>query len=277
MYRILDTAETIAFGRFRLLPHRREMLAGDELIKLGGRAFDLLMALVETPGAVVSKDDLVARIWPDRVVTENNLQTQIVALRQALGAERDLIRTVAGRGYQFTGEVQIASPGAGERSTAGSPRDSDDTHEAPTNLPRPLTELIGRDTELAEISNLVRAGRLVTLAGAGGIGKTRLALAVAGQLLSQFPDGVWLAEFSPLTDPSLLPATLAAAIGLELGGGALTAQRVAQALAGRRLLVVLDTCEHVIDAAAAMAEAVVRAGPMIHVIATSREPLRVEG
>ncbi len=268
--------ESIAFGRFRLLPHRRELLADDEPIKLGGRAFDLLLALIETPGAVVSKDDLTARVWPDRTVSENNLQIQIFALRQALGSERDLIRTVAGRGYQFTGEIHIVSPGAGERFTAASPLELDDAYETPTNLPQPVSELIGRDAELAQVSNLVRRGRLVTLAGAGGIGKTRLALAVARQLLPKFPDGVWLVELSPLSDPSLVPATVAAAAGLELGGE-LSAQRVAQALASRRLLVVLDTCEHVIDAAAAMAEAVVRAGSTVHIIATSREPLRSEG
>jgi DNA-binding winged helix-turn-helix (wHTH) protein len=105
-----NTPGSIAFGRFRVLPHRRELRADDEPIKLGARAFDLLMALIETPGAVVSKDDLLARVWPNRVVAESNLQTQILALRQAFRAERNLIRTVAGRGYQFTGEIRIVSP-----------------------------------------------------------------------------------------------------------------------------------------------------------------------
>src|ERR1700728_4609844 len=96
-----DMPESIAFGRFRVFPRRRELVADDEPIKLGARAFDLLMALIETPGAVISKDELTARVWRGRVVAENNLQIQILALRRALGAERDLIRTVARRGYQF--------------------------------------------------------------------------------------------------------------------------------------------------------------------------------
>ncbi len=130
-----------------------------------------------------------------------------------------------------------------------------------TNLPEPVSELIGRDNELSEILDLAAAHRLVTLTGPGGIGKTRLALAAARRLLPEFADGVWLAEFSPLSDPDLVPATVAAAVGLELGGGEVSARRVvAQALADRRLLLVLDTCEHVIAAAAAMAEAVLRAG-----------------
>jgi DNA-binding winged helix-turn-helix (wHTH) protein len=104
-----NVPESIAFGRFRIFPHRRKLFAGDQPIKLGGRAFDLLLALIETPGAVVGKDALTSRVWPGRAIGENNLQTQISALRNALGAERDLIRNVAGRGYQFTGEIPNVS------------------------------------------------------------------------------------------------------------------------------------------------------------------------
>src|SRR6478672_3139706 len=111
---------SVAFGRFRVLLHRRELLAEGRPIKLGGRAFDVLMALIEARGAVVGKGALMARVWPDRIVEENNLQAQISALRAAFGAERALIRTVSGRGYQFTGDVRIlsASPGQG-RSGGG--------------------------------------------------------------------------------------------------------------------------------------------------------------
>ena len=115
-----DTLEGIAFGRFRVLPHRRELLADDVPIKLGVRAFDLLMVLIATPRAVISKNDLLARVWPDRVVAEANLKSQILALRQAFGAERDLIRTVAGRGYQFTGDVQVMFPDRAAQGAAWS-------------------------------------------------------------------------------------------------------------------------------------------------------------
>ncbi len=267
--------EDIRFGRFRVRPHRRELFADDRPVKLGGRAFDLLITLIETPGAVVSKDELMARVWPRRVVGETNLQTQILALRHAFGSERHLIRTVAGRGYQFTGRIESLSSGLEPGAGAEPLEAADDL--APMNLPLSVSELIGRDREVAEILDLVRTGRLVTLIGAGGMGKTRLALAVARLLLRQFPDGVWLAELSPLSDPGLVPATVAAAIGLELGGDEISAQRVAQALAGRQLLLVLDTCEHVIDAAATLTEALLRAGSACTVVATSREPLRVDG
>ena len=100
-----EAPEGVAFGRFLLLPHRRELLADGRPVKLGGRAFDVLMALIEARGAVVSKNALMARVWPDRIVEENNLQWQISSLRAAFGADRDLIRTVSGRGYQFAGEI----------------------------------------------------------------------------------------------------------------------------------------------------------------------------
>src|ERR1700720_2996568 len=109
---------SVAFGPFLVLPHRRELLADSQPIKLGGRTFDVLMALIEARGAVLSKDALMTRVWPDRIVEDNALQSQISALRMALGADRDLVRTVSGRGYQFIGEVRPA-PSAQENAGAG--------------------------------------------------------------------------------------------------------------------------------------------------------------
>jgi predicted ATPase/DNA-binding winged helix-turn-helix (wHTH) protein len=265
----------VAFGRFRLLPHRRELLADDRPLKLGGRAFDVLLALIESPGTVMSKDALMERVWPDRVVEENNLQWQISALRAAFGSDRDLIRTVSGRGYQFVGKIQ-ALPEAGDERASLGPEEAESGALVPTNVPEPVSELIGRNDQLAEVVKLMGAHRLVTLTGAGGIGKTRLAFALGRELRPHFADGVWLVQFSPLTDPKLVPATVAAAVGLELGGEA-SVWSVAHALAGRRLLLVLDTCEHVIDAAASMAEAALQAGSELRILITSREPLKAEG
>jgi predicted ATPase/DNA-binding winged helix-turn-helix (wHTH) protein len=268
---------SVAFGRFRVLLHRRELLAEGQPIKLGGRAFDVLMALIEARGAVVGKDALMARVWPDRIVEENSLQAQISALRAAFGTERDLIRTVAGRGYQFTGDIRILPASPDKRAGVGMAAARPASTVQPTNLPEPVSELIGRDDELREILSLAAAHRLVTLTGTGGIGKTRLALAAGRRILPQIADGVWVAELAPLSDPALVPATVAAAVGIELAGGALSPGRVADALNGKRLLLVLDNCEHLIEAAARMAEALLRASPAAQVIATSREPLRVEG
>ena len=265
----------IVFGRFQVFPDRREVLADGKPVKLGGRAFDVLVALIEARATIVSKDALMARVWPGRVVEDNNLEAQISALRAAFGADRGLIRTVSGRGYQFTGDIREVAVSVGEYHGAAVAPPA--AAPSQTNMPEPLSQLIGRDAEVMEILNLIGEHRLVTLAGAGGIGKTRLALAVGRRLQPQFPDGVWLVELSPLADAGLVPATVAAAVGLELGTGEISAQRVSQALADRHLLLILDTCEHVIEAAAEMAEASLQAGAKVRIITTSREPLRADG
>ena len=208
------TPASVSFGRFQISPHRREFLADGRPVQIGGRAFDVLMALIDAQGSVVSKRALMERVWPDRIVEENNLQIQISALRAAFGADRDLIRTVAGRGYQFTGEIRIASAGPDRRR--GSAAVDREAPLSPGNVPEPVSELIGRDDELREILSLIQGHRLVTLTGPGGIGKTRLALAAARHLLPQFADGVWFAELASLSEPTLVPAAVAATVGLNL-------------------------------------------------------------
>ena len=200
---------------------------------------------------------------------------QISVLRAVFGSQRGLIRTISRRGYQFTGEIRFLAENAEAQLSAG-PAVAELAALFPTNVPEPVFELIGRDDELAEVVKLMGTHRLVTLTGAGGISKTRLAVALARELRPHFDDGVWLAQFSPLSDPKLVPAAVTSAVGLELGREA-SAQSVARGLAGRRLLLVLDTCEHVIEVAASMAEAALRAGAELRILATSREPLKAEG
>jgi len=264
-----DAPASVEFGRFTVLRLRRELLSDGVPIDLGGRAFDVLMALIEANGTVISKDDLIGRVWPGRVVEDNNLQVQIAALRRALAADRGLVRTVAGRGYQFVGEIRaIAIPSAS--AAAAGPGIA-------SNLTQPVTELIGRGVELDEACALVQAHRLVTLTGSGGIGKTRLGLEVAHRVRSKFPHGVWIAELGPLSDPDLVPFTVASALRLTLTTGTLSPEWVAAALGTRQLLMVLDNCEHLIEAAARMAEGLLRVSPGVSVLATSREPLRAPG
>src|ERR1700737_2378280 len=160
-----DTPATIEFGRFSVLPRRREVLAEGQPRALGGRAFDVLMALIEASGAVVDKNTLMNRVWPDRIVEENSLQAQISALRRTFAADRDLIRTIAGRGYQFTGVIRTVSAWPDAQATAEVPHPTPTRSPPPTNLPEPVSELIGRDAELDAILGLSASHRLVTLTG----------------------------------------------------------------------------------------------------------------
>jgi len=253
-------ASTIEFGRFKVVPHRRELLADDQPVRLRGRLFDLLMALIEARGTIVSKDELISKVWPRRVVEENNLTVAIGTLRKALGADRDLIQTVSGSGYQFVGEIRAAA-----------------AIRAPdhrTNLPAPASALIGREAALSEVCTLALEKRFLTLTGAGGIGKTRLGLEAARSLLPHFPQGVWLVDLAPLSDAELVPASVAMALGLNVSD--MAPQRITHALGTQRTLVVLDNCEHVINVAARTANQLVRAGRQVHALCTSREPLRAE-
>src|SRR5271170_1731510 len=137
----MDSAEApaaVEFGRFSILPLRRQLLAEGQAVELGGRAFDVLMVLIEASGVVVSKDTLMNRVWPERIIEENSLQAQISALRRALGVDRDLIRTIAGRGYQFTGEIRSVPAGPDAPATAWMPQSTPSPSRPPTNLPEPV-------------------------------------------------------------------------------------------------------------------------------------------
>lgn len=233
-------------------------------LDLSGRAFDVLLSLIQARGAVISKDELKKRVWPGRIVEENALQAHVSALRKAFGEERDVIRTVAGRGYQFIGEIRASMPITDPRPT-------------PTNVPERMSELIGRDNSIAELLDLIAKHRLVTLTGTGGVGKTRLAFEVARHLLREFPDGVWLAELAPISDSELLPSVVASALGLIPAGGPDAIAHVSAAVGTRRALLVLDSCEHVIESATRMADGLLRASSSLRIIATSQVPLHTEG
>jgi len=251
-------ATTVDFGRFRLRLDRRVLLANDVIVPLGGRAFDVLCLLVSAAGRPVSKDELIATVWAGRIVEDNSVEAQIHALRKALGRDKDLIRTAAGRGYFFAGE-RVERPAVA------------------TNLRPHASEMIDRAEVETEVSALLTSHRLVTLTGAGGIGKTSLAIAVAGTLMPRFADGVWLVELDMIADPALVVGTVAAALGELRSATETSDQRLVEALAAKNALIVLDNCEHVIGAAAAVVDLLVRACPGILVLATSREPLRVQG
>jgi predicted ATPase/DNA-binding winged helix-turn-helix (wHTH) protein len=267
----------IQFGHCQLFTNRRELVVDGVPVPLGNRAFDVLQMLVASGGNLVTKDEILGRVWSGIVVEENTLQVQITRVRRALGKDRDFLKTVSRRGYRFVAEVTRADqkPEATAQAAATTEALAHEPKKR-TNLPAVASPLLDRQAELSEVLRLAAAHRLVTLTGAGGIGKTRLALEVARHLQSELPDGAWLVELGPLTDPDLVWVTVATALRLTLPAGA-SLDDLAHSLDTKHLLIVLDNCEHVIEAAASVAERFVRGTPAVRVLVTSREPLRAEG
>lgn len=259
---------TFSFGRFRLFPRQRLLLQEDNPVPLGSRAFDVLVALVERAGELLDKDALTARVWSGITVEDSNLRAQITALRRVLaegGTGESYVITVPGRGYRFVAAVV--------RSTSDTvqPRVPHKGH----NLPGRLTRPIGRADIVAMVSNRLLRGRFITIIGPGGIGKTTVALAVADKLMASYRDGARFVDLAPVGDPGLVPSALASVLGIAIRSEnpypALTSF-----LADRQMLLLLDNCEHVVEAAAALAEELLKGAPGVHILATSREPLRAE-
>ena len=264
------------YGECEIDLDRREFRARGVPVPLGSRAFDLIENLARAAGDIVSKDELMHRVWPGSIVEENTLQVHISAVRKALGPYRAMLKTESGRGYRLLGgwtlheATDVVAPA---RPPPAYPR----TEPVRANLPAAAGTLIGRSEAVQRLSDLLSAYRAVTLTGPGGIGKTTLALEVARNSVSRFDDGACFVELAPLSDRALLPSSLAGALGLSLAGDAISAEAVARGVAGRHVLLILDNCEHLIEAAAEMAETIVRLCPRATVLATSRETLRIEG
>jgi predicted ATPase/DNA-binding winged helix-turn-helix (wHTH) protein len=253
-------------GRFVLQPAERRLLVDGQPAAVGGRALDVLIALAAHPDHLLTKNELLERAWPGVIVEEANLQVQISNLRKLLGA--DVINTVPGRGYRFAAPVEGADRAAPQPASAPA-------SAAHTNLPPELPALYGREDDLDLVHELLSEHRLVSLVGAGGIGKTRVAQAVAQRLLGEFADGVWLVELAPLADPALVPSTVAQALGLQLRGRIAPLDELLAALQPQRLLLVLDNCEHLLEGMCELVQAVVTRAPQVRVLVTSQEPLRL--
>jgi predicted ATPase/DNA-binding winged helix-turn-helix (wHTH) protein len=261
------------FGNVEVHGLQRRLIVGGQSVALGSRAFDLLITLIERRGELVTKNELLDAVWPGLVVEENNLSVHISTLRKILGS--GTIATVPGRGYRFTAGLDHP---AGVVPAPPVPPDAAVQTAAsaiPTNLPDDLPPLYGREPELHEILALLGPHRLVTLVGAGGIGKTRLAKAVAHAQRWQWPDGAWLVELAPLADPSLVAATVAQALGIRLPGHGPPMHELANVLRPQSLLLVLDNCEHLLDAVSDLVRALQTATPRVRIMVTSQEPLKI--
>ncbi|TWB23577.1 putative ATPase [Nitrospirillum amazonense] len=272
----------LTFGSFRLSPGRKILLDGDAPLRLGSRALDILIVLAERAGQVVAKDDLVANVWPDTYVDDANLRVNIAALRKALGEGRDGARYIAnvpGRGYCFVAPVTRLDGVPEPVTLAPSPAPGGAGGDlAGHNLPVRLTRVVGREALVRTLSEQLPTRRFITLVGPGGIGKTTVALALAEAAAAGYADGARFVDFAPVTDATLGDATLAASV--LAGALGVSVDRIADLgaiLQDKNLLLILDNCEHVVGTAAVLAETVLRGAPGVHILATSREPLRAEG
>jgi predicted ATPase/DNA-binding winged helix-turn-helix (wHTH) protein len=255
---------------------RRELRILGSPVPVGGRAFEIMEVLAQSAGELVTKDELMNRVWPGAVVMENTLQVHAAAVRKALGPFRGLLKTESGRGYRLLGDWTVRQHDPTKPPVGLQPLRK--TGKGPaTNFPATVTRLVGRSAAVQRLQDLVSAYRVVTLTGPGGIGKTTLAVKVARLVLGEFADGGWLVDLASLSDPDLVPSAVAGVLGLRLGSKTISPEAVARGIVGKKLLLVLDNCEHVIDVAATLAEAIVRRCPGATILATSREVLRVEG
>lgn len=251
---------------------RRELLASGVPIPIGSRAFEVLELLVRSANQLVTKDVLMERVWKGAMIGENTLHGHISAIRKALGRDRAMLKTASGRGYRLLGDW-IQLEGVAE-APACSPLPA---RTFQSNLPETALELIGRAIAVGQIEGILSAHRAITLTGPAGIGKTALALHVAHRVSLTFEGDVRAIELASLSDPGLVPAMLAEVLDLDPGADEISAEAVARAIGDRPILLVLDNCEHVVDAAAMQVETILRLCPRASVLATSQEPLRVAG
>jgi DNA-binding winged helix-turn-helix (wHTH) protein len=255
---------------------RRELRVLNSPVPIGGRAFEVIEVLAQSAGELVTKDELIRRIWPGAVVGENTLQVHAMAIRKALGPYRNLLKTESGRGYRLLGDWTVRRHDAA-KPPVGVQRIPVDGESPVTNFPVTVARLIGRSAAMARVRDLISAYRLVSLTGPGGIGKTSLALKVTRGVVGEFTDGGWLVELASLSDPALVPAAVAGVLRLGLGPNAVTPEAITGAIGDKKLLLVLDNCEHLIAAVANLAETMMAFCPHITIVATSREALRIQG
>lgn len=268
--------EWLTFGPYVLFPRRRRLKRDGKNVRISDKPLDLLIALVESPGDMLSGAELAERVWRREWVEESAIRTTVCALRRLLGRTsegEDYVRNIVGRGYGFSDSIRIErstlDPKVAHRSAVPA------TVRGPGRLPPLLKSVIGREREILKVIDLLGRNRLVTTTGLGGIGKTTVAISSASRLLETEQE-VCFVDLALVKEERLVPASVAAALGSERSAES-PSSYVLDRLSDRRLLLVLDNCEQVADTAAALAEAILREAPHVKIIATSREPLRADG
>ncbi len=267
----LSPEQAVHFGPYRVYPGQRLVMEADQPLRLGRRAMDILLILLEHAGNVVSKQQLIAGVWPNSVVEDINLRVHMAALRKALGdgqAGQRYIVTVAQRGYSFVAPHSLEQAEQPPAPTACAP--------SRHNLPVRRTRMIGRRTLVDNLMEQLPRQRFITLVGPGGIGKTTVALRVAEKMIGRYRDGIRLLDLAPINCPLMVDGHLATLLELAPHDDA-PLSGLADGLRDRQMLLVIDNCEHLVDAIAQLCENILRSAPHVHILATSRESLRAEG
>ena len=283
--RVPEGDEVVEFGPFSLHMAGRLLLRDGEAVKLGSRSLDLLIALVDRAGEVLSRRELMARAWSGLVVDEANLRVAISSLRKRLGDGKDGARFIVnlpGRGYSFVAPVartMCAASAEGFQFAQYHPPGFDASSPVTSSehsLPEPLGRLIGRDATVRTLVELLTEHRFVSIIGPGGMGKTTVAISVAHTMLHAFGGGVYYVDLASINDSALVPSAIASVLGLKMQVHDPKSSILAF-FGARRALIVLDNCEHMIDEIAVLAEWLFRSAPHTHLLVTSRELLRAEG
>jgi predicted ATPase/DNA-binding winged helix-turn-helix (wHTH) protein len=259
----------IRFGPFELNVAERSLKKANQLLPLGGRAYDILIALLENAGAVVGKTELIARVWPDVTVEEGSLRVHLSALRKALGDGQfgnKYIASIQGHGYSFIAPV----------ARLPADHDSGTASAGISNLPPALGRMVGRENVVLEIQGLLRTQqRLITILGTGGIGKTTVALSVGHEALADF-SAAFFVDLSTVNDKEHLIGAVVSAVGLD-SQLVDPKEGLLNFLRPRRVLIILDSCEHLIEEVAEIADHIFQNTPDVYILATSREALHVPG
>ncbi|MBR0692756.1 winged helix-turn-helix domain-containing protein [Bradyrhizobium lablabi] len=245
-------------------------------VPLGGRAFEIVAELVQAEGELVPKNKLIEKVWPGIFVDESAVRVHIAAIRKAFGSDREMLSTTVGRGYRLLGTWKIREAGASAQSAGLEPMKAV-VGAISTNVPAATYALVGRDSAMSYVQDLMSAYRVVTLAGPGGIGKTALGLELTRLVLASQQTESLLVELASLSNPTLVPSVLASVMGIKLEGEEISPEAIARAIGTRQLLIFLDNCEHLVDAVAELTETIVSRCPGISFLVTSREPLRIVG
>src|SRR6266446_504491 len=260
----------LRFGPFEVSIGERVLRRDGQVLPLGGRALDILNYLADRPGEVIPKQELIDHVWSDVTVEEGSLRVHVAAIRKALGDGQfgnRYIANIKGRGYSFVGTVV---------PLAGNTKSRKDRSRQQGSLPMRPIMMIGRETVVGEVSHKLRNDRFVTLLGPGGIGKTTIALAVGRAAAEEFGGKVHFVDLESLTDPRHVAGAVATSLGLALKSKDPGLELV-DLVRSRKLLVILDSCEHVIEAVALVAEQLYRETEQVYLLTTSRESLKVEG